>query len=230
MTARPPVSSPPAAASDLVPDTAAEVVTDGLRTRTGPGLDEAVLRDANLTPGTIVFVVAGPVAADGYDWYQVQPFDPSLPFGWVAAADHDGTPWIEPAVLACPEAATLRASDLAALTPLGALACYGSGDVTVTGRVHCEGADVDRSVSGPSWLRSNAYCGMDLEDGTEIEWHNGGFVLGFPPPGTLVKIDGHFDDPQASSCVYGLEGAAPDPASVILGCRTQFVAMDMRSP
>ena len=70
---------------------------------------------------------------------------------------------------------------------------------------------------------------MDLEDGTEIEWHNGGFPLGFPPPGTLTKIDGHFDDPQAGSCVHGVEGTAP-PASVILSCRTQFVAMDMRSP
>ncbi len=43
-------------------------------------------------------VVDGPVQASGYDWYRVAPVSLTLSGGaadgWVAAADHDGTPWI----------------------------------------------------------------------------------------------------------------------------------------
>jgi hypothetical protein len=52
----------------------------------------------------LVFVVDGPVAASGYDWYLVEPMgeadvqyhpDPPPP-GWVAAAGTDGEPWLKP--------------------------------------------------------------------------------------------------------------------------------------
>ncbi len=41
-----------------------------------------------------MLVVRGPVSADGYEWYEVQPDDG--PFGWVAAGK-GGEDWIEPA-------------------------------------------------------------------------------------------------------------------------------------
>ena len=43
--------------------------------------------------GTKLQILDGPVTADDYDWYLVQAI--GWPHhGWVAAADHDGSPWI----------------------------------------------------------------------------------------------------------------------------------------
>ena len=43
-------------------------------------------------------VAAGPVKASGYDWFRVAPVGVKLSGGadqgWVAVADHDGTPWV----------------------------------------------------------------------------------------------------------------------------------------
>ena len=73
-----------------------EVVVTGLRVRTAPTVDNAVSAKLEplLGPGTQLQVIDGPVTADGYDWYLVQAI--GFPHrGWVAAADHDGAPWVE---------------------------------------------------------------------------------------------------------------------------------------
>ena len=73
-----------------------QVVVTGLRVRTAPTVDDT--KSAKLEPllgtGTQLQVLDGPVTADDYDWYLIQAI--GLPHrGWVAAADHDGAPWIE---------------------------------------------------------------------------------------------------------------------------------------
>jgi hypothetical protein len=77
-------------------DTVVNVVVSDLRVRTAPPVDNA--KSAKLDPllgrGTQLRVIDGPVTADGYDWYLVQAI--GLPHrGWIAAADHDGAPWVE---------------------------------------------------------------------------------------------------------------------------------------
>ena len=58
------------------------VVTDGLSYRTGP--DTAAAKLGTLTAGTIVALTAGPVAADGYTWYEVtQPIVEWSPVSFV---------------------------------------------------------------------------------------------------------------------------------------------------
>jgi anti-sigma factor RsiW len=77
-------------------DTVVEVVSTTLRVRTAPTVDntKSVKLEPLLGLGAQLQVIDGPVSADGYDWYLVQAV--GLPHrGWVAAADHDGTPWIE---------------------------------------------------------------------------------------------------------------------------------------
>jgi serpin B len=48
--------------------------------------------------GTQLVILGGPVEANDYTWYEVQPVDVQLDGGvtrgWVAMADHDGSPWI----------------------------------------------------------------------------------------------------------------------------------------
>ena len=96
-----PSPSPSDAGSGAIPVNGLGVVsTSDLRVRSKPEVSDA---SKLLTPlldfGRQVYVVDGPVAGSGYDWYQVQPINTpgeseELPFGWVAAADKDGTPWL----------------------------------------------------------------------------------------------------------------------------------------
>ncbi|MFL5643661.1 MAG: hypothetical protein ACJ77V_05405 [Chloroflexota bacterium] len=89
------------AASVLAAGSFVDVVVSGLRVRTLPTVDnsKSVKLDPLLGAGTKLKVIEGPVRADGYDWYHVQALD--LPHnGWVAAADHDGSPWVQDTELA----------------------------------------------------------------------------------------------------------------------------------
>jgi hypothetical protein len=95
-----PSSSPDPNASPapngLAAGSVVDVVSGGLRVRTLPTVDnsKSVKLDPLLTVGTQLQIIEGPVTADGYDWYLVQAI--GLPHhGWVAVADHDGTPWVE---------------------------------------------------------------------------------------------------------------------------------------
>ena len=82
----------------------------GLRVRTQPTVDnsKSVKLDPLLGVGTQLQIIEGPVTADDYDWYLVQAI--GLPHnGWVAAADHDGEPWIEDSALASASASPYTA-------------------------------------------------------------------------------------------------------------------------
>ena len=149
----PVVSIPPAsvapsiAASGLGPDTVAEVVTDDLRVRTAPTADDtSVVLEPLLQPGEKLFVVDGPVEADGYPWYQILIFDEQLTMpgealdekviehGWVAGADTNGEVWLEAARPSCP-AAPEDVADLASIEGETALACFGDEPITINARV-----------------------------------------------------------------------------------------------
>jgi serpin B len=76
-----------------------KTVSGDLRARSQPRVSDDSIKYEPLLPlGTQLQVIGGPVEASGYTWYQVEPLDFSLADGvsrvWVAAADHDGTPWI----------------------------------------------------------------------------------------------------------------------------------------
>lgn len=94
-----PTTSPPP--NVLAAGSVVNVVVSDLRVRTLPTVDnsKSVKLDPLLEVGTQLQIIEGPVAADDYDWYLVQAI--GLPHrGWVAAADHDGTPWVEDSGLA----------------------------------------------------------------------------------------------------------------------------------
>lgn len=82
----------------------ARAVTDGLRIRTRPNLDDDT-RIALLDLGTKFTLVDGPVPAAGYWWYRVNDVAVALPGGatggWVASASRKGTPWIGPTPRSC---------------------------------------------------------------------------------------------------------------------------------
>jgi anti-sigma factor RsiW len=116
-----------AAIGQFAPGSIVEVVVPDLRVRTAPTVDNSL--SAKLDPllgiGVRLQVIEGPVDADGYHWYRVQALD--LPHaGWVAAADHDGEPWIDiprATASASPTFAPAEAALVAALRGDAAVAC-----------------------------------------------------------------------------------------------------------
>jgi hypothetical protein len=74
-------------------------VSDDVRVRSNPGVGSDSRRYGPLLPeDTYLCITAGPIAASGYWWYEVEleagQLDGGITRGWVAAGDHDGSPWI----------------------------------------------------------------------------------------------------------------------------------------
>ncbi len=162
-----PSSSPSAAASptDATPssspatgtiavDRLARSTVDGLAVRGTAGTSGTQLGTINA--GAIGFVVAGPVSADGYNWYQLaalglppnagcEPPVRTTPFscpdwlGWVAAGQPGGQAWVAATTLPCApspmnvDALVSDSAPLGSRTPLERLACYGSTPIRVRG-------------------------------------------------------------------------------------------------
>lgn len=142
-TDRPPSSTTPTGSPGppeaLRIDTIAVTLVDDLSVRDGPSTSGARL--GVLGPaGEAVFVVSGPVAADGHDWYQLASVwepspsvcepapEPSLRchdwFGWAAGKGASGEPWLAPRPDNCP-AHPLDTSAYLSLAPQERLACFG---------------------------------------------------------------------------------------------------------
>ena len=91
--------SPGVDAAKFVPGALAVTVSDRLRVRSKPLVDDASIKYQPVLPvGTELQVIEGPVEGSGYQWVRVAPVDVTLDGGvsdgWVAIADHDGTPWV----------------------------------------------------------------------------------------------------------------------------------------
>src|SRR4030095_16691388 len=94
-------STSAASAGAVRPDTFARVAPDDLRVRTKPGVGaDSIKLEPLLWKDALVFVIDGPVAASGYDWYLVKPMgeadvqhhpDPPQD-GWVARGGRAGEP------------------------------------------------------------------------------------------------------------------------------------------
>ena len=248
-TASPSAVPTPSPTPPLPHDAVAQVVTTDLVVRSAPGTgDDSEIYPGALDAPVLLFVVDGPVAASGYDWYLVQPFTlakpaplwPAMPFGWVAAEGRDGEDWIALADLECPRPTFQSVADLSSAARL---ACYGDAPITIEADLRGQDAVIP-GVTSPHWLLDAGY--MLVPSGTfepdksdlpylfvhitdDVPGQGGMLDL---PPGSPVRVEGHFDDPAAQTCVRGglLPGEDPastpeplTPESVVLQCRWQFV-------
>jgi hypothetical protein len=220
----------------------AQVVTTDLVVRSLPGVsDESEINDALLDEPTLLFVLQGPVAASGYEWYLVQPFTERIcmdicpepfPFGWVARTGKDGEQWIAPATLGCPEP-TIEAIQW--VTDPVRLACFGAETLRLTGKLGpCFAAETPIA-------QQQAGCLLYTTDHEPPEGFGPPGILvrfaeGVPLPanleGEIVSVTGQFDHATATSCTWP-EGSndefgysdreTPSPQQVVLWCRTDFV-------
>ncbi|HET9084453.1 MAG TPA: hypothetical protein VFN41_08625 [Candidatus Limnocylindrales bacterium] len=83
-------------------------ISDRVRVRSKPGVSaDSIKYEPLLRIGSDVKILRGPTAASGYWWYRVHLEDgltlrDGVDIGWIAAADHDGEPWIgEPGLDCC---------------------------------------------------------------------------------------------------------------------------------
>ena len=238
----------PDVTATLGPDAVAEVVTSDLVVRSEPAIsDTSTIYPNTLEAPMLLYVVDGPVAADGYDWYLVKPFHADyLPhgdelvigplIGWVAAASRDGEAWIEPASIDCP------APDLDGvrrLSPTGRLACFGDQELELSGEFG--GCVVsDPATTSPAWLNHSG-CFLfppGYREGAVVP-DPGGLMMrmdgnvGMPQDiRAPIVVTGHFDDSAAATCSQ-LPGASVidprPPELVVLQCRTQFVVTGVAS-
>ena len=239
-------SPTPAGMPILAPDSVASVVTTDLVVRSRPEISDAseILSPALSSP-TFLYVVDGPVSANGYDWYQVQPFGMHYldfmagapPFGWVAEASREGEAWIAPATLECPGT---DIDALRSLSDVARLACFGgTEELTVDGQFGgCFVADP--TPIAPEWLYGTGCAlvppgyqyGHVTPDPGGLRMRFGGDVaIPFGMEGKLIRVTGLFDHPIARTCepvsirndTFGGVSQSLEPAQAVLQCRAQFV-------
>jgi hypothetical protein len=236
----------------LAPDTLAEVVAGRLRIRSEPRVaDDSVKYEPLLDVGDRLLVVAGPVVANDYEWYQVTAWRPddrstALPVGWVARGDHDGTPWLRASVDPCPGGPT-TIDTVMALQPEERVACFGNSPLRLRAYVYggarepCTVDAASACIDGPAWLTGYGGWGAAADARVDARF------LGAPrlaiepgspiqpsalPSEAMVDLEGAFDHPAAQQCRPGAvrQGMAPIAAAVArLECRAQFVVTSVHT-
>jgi anti-sigma factor RsiW len=217
-------------------DIPAITVTDDLRVRSQPIVDDASAKFELLPRGTRLGLIGGPAVGSGYVWYHVAVPSIRTPTGglrtgWVAAHAPSGELWVGADELACPPPTGVTVPDLAQLTSApvyhGGVVCYGrhaadlNAEITLRSYIRrdCTGT----AGSSTPWLR-DPRRGVVLVDGSaEVT-----AVLTDEAAGSagcdgsvrrkLFDVTGHFDDAAAEEC-----RSAPDGAAAVYECRNRFV-------
>jgi hypothetical protein len=237
-----PASTPRVLPGTLGSDTMAVVTEAGtrLRVRTAPGLgSDSVMLNPLLPAGARMLVMSGPVAVDGYDWYEVMTHGKTGPrYGWVASGKN-GKTGIEPTLPECPDQPDARA--VISLDPLDYLLCYGNREVQVQARSLEAQPGPDKPPCPwtlarepcsmvPAWMGRPSCLTIAIDGET-----TGGTAVAVPPalqpdlaalsesaPLTLTLAA---DAPDAASCrIVDVDGpdAAP-PTRAVLDCRLMLV-------
>lgn len=141
-----PTPIPTAGEPSLAVDSFAEVVTTDLVVRSAPGTGPG--SEIHGTIGDVaVYVLDGPVQADGYEWWLVVPrgFDQlePPPSGWVAAGGQEEV-WLAPTRVRCQE--TPASDVLWAMSSIRWVGCYSGVELALRGMLSgCAAA------AGPAW-------------------------------------------------------------------------------
>jgi hypothetical protein len=184
--------------------------------------------------GTDLFFLEGPVEAEGFVWWKVHPYSTELPvretypIGWVRAGVIASD---EPPVLGyvpeCPPL-PIAVAETRELVSYASIACFGSEDVALTGRMSCSEADVEGVISGPDWLATDRSCMFETDEGSPLFPVYGDVVFDLVTPGQVVtgtfEVTAHVDDPQAATCVAAPIEGAPTAEEAVLSCRRLWVA------
>ncbi|MCI0582819.1 MAG: hypothetical protein L0227_07985 [Chloroflexi bacterium] len=212
-------------------DAIAEVVVDGgVRVRSLPTVDPASVKyEPLLARGDEVFIVDGPVNADGYDWFLVKAPDGTSDglFGWVAAASRDGEQWVDDQVASDCPALPEDARRLGVLLDELLLHCFGGSELIFELESGIGCLPSERAPIEPDWFDVDCWslsgdacgsCGLPLA----VDPQHGSLPA---EEHALWLFRGHFDDPAAASCRLADPAALGGMSAeeVVHRCRTTFV-------
>ena len=232
----------------LRPDTVAIAVEPDLRVRSLPEVSDASARlSPLLRDGDALYVIGGPVAGSGYDWYEIHAPRAGIT-GWVAAAAKTGEDWISPVGLGC----TMGASPDPIVNAIGYelmyLACYREVELSGIRYLGRPAGDAIRCpdtfdwLVEPEWLDMQLICGYEFRqeeaDSGSADLISAGVLhpsiadvpvalLDAQKGGLLVDVAGRLDHPDSRKCTAA-GSSAPSPALVRLLCRMRFVITSMR--
>lgn len=231
------------------PGDVVEVITTDLVMRTGPDVsDLSEIYPGRLTAGDRLYIVEGPVTADGYDWVLADPYqidfdaEAWLRFGWVAVADKTGEPWITAIEPECPRAPTI--TTLAELHGALRLYCFAGETLVLAGDVACHDLGPPIPTASPAWLTWQG-CNLNPPGAAPYDPVGPGPHVGIGihyPPGTerltgRLEITAHLDDNAASSCRLPVPTSSGDvytqpltDREVQLWCRASLVVDAARMP
>ena len=227
--------APSAANAEFSVPSLVTTVQPDVRVRSKPGLAASSEKLTPLLPrGTELVVMSGPVAADGYHWYEVTPLESgsALPLGWIAAGSKTGEPWLVGRTPVCPARPTTFAALIAIPAQL-ALVCFHGEPITVEARiVPCE-CDVDGPAFTPTWFASHWNLLIDpsrTAPSAEMRdlWLSLDPTATRPatlPLGQVVTVTGMFDHPAAAGCVRGEYGNVPAGPTGL--CRLWFAVTEI---
>ena len=220
------VDESPEPEGQVAADRLVRTTVDDLSVRAEPSTGAARL--GILDAGATGFVIAGPVEADAYTWYQLVGADSTdacssetPPFacadwvGWAAGSTPEGDRWLEPIDPDCPtERDTTAYLSIDAPTRL---ACAGGDEWRLV--AYLAPATQGRGCM-PAWLVEPFWmdpsCSFFFPQPVESTFDADTSLQGFIPPelgecgrggcpfdelkGSWVEITGHLDDPVAKTC------------------------------
>lgn len=209
-----PSPSRPSSMTPLAAGSFAITTIDNVRVRSEPSVEATSRKYSPLLPiGTTLYVIDGPVAGSEYDWWRIALVDQALTdglgYGWVAGADHDGTPWIAGSAYVCPD----PSADLAELVGLSdglALGCFARQPITVRARIIAPGIDIDGPGLRPQWFAWGDPPTFLVDPSTTtLGKFEDSFMLHVDPDAGIdpVPVDkvvdatGLFDHPAAEGCL-----------------------------
>jgi hypothetical protein len=223
----------PAAPDHLQAHSFAQVVVAVLNVRTKPTTSAPLKQSGGIemppepvrygtgTPDGVVdlYVLKGPVKADGYRWWQVAPtqYIDSNP-GWVADANQKGTTdWLVPAAAPCP-ASPAEVADVTIMRATWAvrLGCFRGETLTFRGWIAWE--FYDSGWEGAIFPVRRTWSDPDSIDRLDFMLLPGAAPL--PATDQWIEIVGQFDHPYATTSCKG----AP-----LLECRSTFAASSVRA-
>jgi hypothetical protein len=201
-----------------------------------------------LNAGWKALALAGPIAADNYDWYLVQ-LEAGHPgsghMGW-ASTPQSGDPWLVITDFECP-AETVDLAEAIGIGAVGLLYCFGDTPLTVDGFVVTGFGCMVMGEFEPSWL-AHPCANMSVISPHATSDGNGQLFWHYPVPGVinptveleagrLVRIVGRFDHPSAATCAMeaaderdqdpALLRAPTDAAADVAQCRLRFAVSEV---
>jgi hypothetical protein len=244
-------AAPTSGPAGLVVGRMARVVADSVVVRTEPGRQSAFViqpctgdggpcSNLLLGPNTeyqSVYLIDGPVEADGYEWY-LAAVDAGVfveHVGWVPAGDSAG-PWLVPYDQPCPnDPIELADVTYSAISRAELLACVGGRELTLRGWFPAPpepeaGNDVCKPIEGKESFCDFGYAILrPLEagwagDANHLPWIGDAAAgLSAPPRNAWITVRGSFDHPAAAQCFDR------SPYSVFT-CRLDFVVTSITAP